>query len=116
AFANRGDAVVWQPQINFALEAGISNRLVNDILNNAGLVKRAWVGVEVVQQYEYNSYTALFGMPWVLKDSLPIIRNVVPGSPAADALNGKMGALILAVNGVEVRNVEEVLGEFEKLK
>ncbi len=116
AFANRGDASIWQPQINFALEAGISTRLINDILNNAGLVKRAWVGVEVIQQYEYNSYLAMYGMPWVQKDSLPVIKNMVPGSPAATALAGKKGALILAVNGVAVRNVEEVLGEFEKVQ
>ncbi|MDX5320203.1 MAG: trypsin-like peptidase domain-containing protein, partial [Bacteroidota bacterium] len=50
AFAKRGGTQIWQPQINFALEAEISNRLINDILSNNGLVKRAWLGLEVVQQ------------------------------------------------------------------
>lgn len=114
AFATQGSTQIWQPQINFALEAGISMRLINDILNNNGLVKRAWIGVEVVQQHDYDSYLAMYGMPWVQRDSLAVIKNLIPGSPAEKVLVGKLGAMILSVNGVEVRNVQEVLGEFEK--
>lgn len=114
AFAQQGSTQIWQPQINFALEAGISTRLINDILNNKGMVKRAWIGVEVVQQHDYDSYLAMYGMPWVQRDSLAVIKNLVPNSPAEKVLKGKLGAMILSVNGVEVRNVQEVLGEFEK--
>lgn len=116
AFAEHDGEQLWQPQINFALEAGISSRLVNDILNNNGLVKRAWVGVEVVQQHDYDSYMALYGMPWVQRDTLAVLKNVIPNSPAEKVLKGKLGAMILAIDGVTVRNVQEVLGEFEKLR
>lgn len=116
AFASRGGNDIWQPQINFALEAGISSRLIEDILNNNGLVKRAWVGLEIAQQFDYDSYLALYGMPWVKRDSLPVFRNLLPGSPAESVLKGKEGAFILAVNGVSVRSIDEVLGEFEKLR
>lgn len=114
AFAQQGTTQIWQPQINFALEAGISVRLINDILNNKGLVKRAWIGVEVVQQHDYDSYLAMYGMPWVQRDSLAVIKNLISNSPAEKVLKGKLGAMILSVNGVAVRNVQEVLGEFEK--
>jgi len=116
AFAKRGGNQVWQPQINFALEAGICMRLVNDILKNDGLVRRAWIGLEIAQQYDYDSYMAMYGVPWVKRDSLPIIRHILPGSPAESVLKNHIGASILTVNGVVVRNVEEVLGEFEKVK
>lgn len=116
AFANRGGKQIWQPQINFALEAGICNRLVKDILENDGLVRRAWLGLEVAQQFDYDSYLAMYGEPWVKRDSLPILKNILPGSPATMALNGYIGASILKVNGVAVRNVQEVLGEFERVK
>jgi len=116
AFASRGGNQIWQPQINFALEAGISSRLVDDIINNDGLVRRAYVGLEIAQQYDYDSYMAMYGVPWVKRDSIPVVRHILPGSPAEKALAGKEGAGILSVNGIVVRNVEEVLGEFEKIK
>jgi S1-C subfamily serine protease len=116
AFANRGDAQIWQPQINFALEAGLSNRLVNDIIDNGGLVKRAYLGLEIGQRYEYNAFLALYGTPWAQKDSLPVIKNILSNSPASSVLAGKAGAEIIKVNGTEVRNVQEVLGEFEKIR
>lgn len=116
AFANRGTTSIWQPQINFALENNLSQRLVNDILDNNGLVKRAWLGVEVKQTYEYNALMALLGMGWSLTDTLPVLSKLVPNSPAAAALANYVGMPITQVNGVAVRNVQEVLGEFERTK
>lgn len=116
AFAKRGGNQIWQPQINFALEASICIRIVDDILKNGGLVRRAWIGLEIAQQYDYDSYMAMYGIPWVKRDSLPVLRHIIPGSPAAMVLKDHIGACILSVNGIVVRNVEEVLGEFEKVK
>ena len=48
AFASTPDGgSVWQSQINFALEAEISERLVNDIIENDGRVLRAYFGMEI---------------------------------------------------------------------
>jgi len=116
AFAQKGEEQIWQPQINFALENEVCKRLFDDIITNNGLVKRAYIGVEVAKMYEYDELMALYGTPWQAKDTLPIIKNVIPGSPAAEVLKDKKGYVILEVNGVLTRNVNEVFGEFEKIK
>ncbi len=116
AFATRGTEMIWQPQINFALEAQLSKRLVDDIIDNQGLVKRAWIGLEIVQRYDYNSWGEASGMPWELRDTLPVINKVVPNSPAAAVFGNKLGSVITSVNGFKTRNLQEVLGEFEKVK
>lgn len=117
AFAPRGGEQIWQPQINFALEHEICNRLLDDVVTNKGLVRRAYVGVEVTQAYDYEEWMSWFGAsPWVLRDTLPVIKAIIPGSPAASALAGKVGAQIFSINGVEVRNNSEVLGELENIK
>lgn len=117
AFAPRGGDQLWQPQINFALEHEICMRLLNDIVDNKGLVRRAYVGLEVSQAYDYEEWMTWFGAsPWVLRDTLPVIKSVIAGSPAATALAGKAGAQIFSVNGKEVRSNAEVLGEFENVR
>ncbi|WP_028788907.1 S1C family serine protease [Terrimonas ferruginea] len=113
AFADRGDQSIWQPQINFALEAGISRRLITDILTNKGLVKRAYIGVEIAaakpNTSNRNSLRASANV-----ETRPVISGVVPGSPAAAALASYKGYVVEAVNGQNVRSIEEVLGQFEK--
>jgi S1-C subfamily serine protease len=116
AFATRGDMSIWQPQINFALESNLSNRLINDILQNDGRVKRAYLGIEVSQSsgLEYDSKS--HAQVWQLRDELPVISKVFTESPSTTILADKLGFAITKVNGHEIRNLEEVLGEFEKLK
>ncbi|MDF2382826.1 trypsin-like peptidase domain-containing protein [Nostoc ellipsosporum NOK] len=115
AFADRGDQSIWQPQINFALEAGISRRLINDILTNKGLVKRAYVGVEIAALKPNASYrNSLRPAAGGQTETRPVISGIVPGSPAAAALAPYKGYVVEAVNGQTVRSIEEVLGQFEK--
>lgn len=116
AFAQSNDMTLWQPQINFALEAILSNRLIDEIINNNGRVKRAFIGVEVSQRYEQVFDLVTFTQQWQLKDEVPVISGVMRSSPAFSALSDKVGAILLKVNGVEVRNIQEALGEFEKAK
>lgn len=117
AFAPRGGDPLWQPQINFALESEICTRLLDDVVTNKGLIRRAYVGLEVAQTYDYAEWMTWFGgSPWVLRDTLAVIKNVIPGSPAASVLANKIGAQIYSVNGVTVRNNSEVFGEFEKAR
>jgi S1-C subfamily serine protease len=106
---------VWQPQINFALESELSQRLIDDIINNNGLVRRAFLGLEIVQNYDFKK-VGFYDPMWVLRDEVPVISAVIPGSPAFNVLKDKVGAVINAINGVEVRNLEEVLGEMERVK
>lgn len=110
AFATAPDgSQILQQQINFSLEPKLTERLINEVLNNNGRVKRAYLGLEVAQAYTVE------GENYYLKDEAAKIYGVVPGSNAAGAMSGKIGYFVTKVNGVEVRNVEEVLGEFEKI-
>ncbi|PLW93455.1 MAG: hypothetical protein C0592_06110 [Marinilabiliales bacterium] len=115
AFADDGGDGLWQPQINFALESGLSNRLIDDIINNDGRVQRSFIGIELQQTYiskfDYSSYSNVM----VLEDSLPVISAVLRGSPAFKSLNDKIGYMIYSVNNIAIRNMEEALGEFEKV-
>jgi S1-C subfamily serine protease len=116
AFATTPDGgQVWQSQINFALEAKLSERLVNEIIENDGRILRAYLGLEFGQNYQYQS--DWFGN-WYLvgADSLPTITGVLPDAPSYSTLASYTGSQVTKVNGVEVRNTEEILGEMEKVK
>jgi len=106
---------MWQSQINFALEAKLSERLVNEIIENNGRVLRTYLGVEIGQHYEYDmdwlGYWYLTGA-----DEMPVLTGVLPDAPSYSTLTPYIGSSITRVNGVEVRNTEEVLGELEKIK
>ncbi|MCD4665850.1 MAG: trypsin-like peptidase domain-containing protein [Bacteroidales bacterium] len=116
AFAEtpNGDQIL-QSQINFALEAGISKRIVNDIITNNGRVKRAFIGLEISQKYGYEYTESYNYVPYEI-DTYPIISGIIPGSAASKLLSDKIGWQIKKINGKEIRNLEEVLGELEKVK
>jgi len=110
-----GGDVIWQSQINFALEAKLSERLVNDIIENDGRVLRAYFGMEIGQNFEYDE--DWFGNWYLISvDEIPILTGVLPDAPAYSTLTPHIGSAIIKVNGVEVRNVEEILGEMEKIR
>lgn len=117
AFAERGNDQIWQPQINFALEAGLSERLVNDIINNKGLIKRAYLGVEISQIKIDSYYEKKYGYSEKEEiNPLPFISAVLPAGPAAEVLSAYVGYTITSINNETVRNVEEALGALEKAK
>jgi S1-C subfamily serine protease len=116
AFADVQNTSIWQPQINFALEAKICQRLLNDIINNNGRVKRAYMGLELSQQYTAEMDYTTFKKIVKKQDQLPILTNVAANSPAFTSLSSKVGYAITKVNDVETRSIQEVLGEFENVK
>jgi S1-C subfamily serine protease len=103
---------IIQPQINFALECSIAKKIINDIFNNNGLVRRAFCGLEISQRYEVQDYENKVLIPI---DTLPVITNIIPGSPAASVTGITSGAEIRAINGNQVQNINEVQREFEQL-
>jgi S1-C subfamily serine protease len=116
AFAPTPDGgQIWQSQINFALEARLSERLVNEIIANDGRILRAYFGLEFGQNYKYES--DWFGT-WYLAgaDSLPSLTGVLPDAPSYSTLSAYAGSQVIKVNGIDVRNTEEILGELEKIK
>ena len=114
AFSESTAEPMWQPQINFALEGTLSNRLVEEILKNNGRVERCYVGLVTGQNYEY--FSTYYTEEWLLMDSIPVILGVVPGSPAYNALNDKIGYQVVKAGNEKIRTVEELLGFFEETK
>ncbi len=116
AFANLPDGSrILQSQINFALEAGITKKIIDDILLTQGRVKRAYLGIELSQSYSYlrvenDNYT------YFTLDTEPKLTAVFKDSPAYSVLSDKIDDYITSINGTEVRNLEEALGELEKVK
>ena len=102
-----------EPQINFALEAAVASRAVDDIIAS-GRVHRAFLGVRFSQD---------FGAPRTNTDpefvdigAKPIINDVLPDSPAAAALTQYKGAVVTKVNDASVDNIEEVLAALEAVR
>jgi S1-C subfamily serine protease len=102
-----------EPQINFALEASVAERAVNDIIS-VGHVRRAYLGVRFSQD---------FGAPktdddpeFVDTGAKPIIKDVMPDSPAAAQLAPYKGAVVTKIDDKDVDNIEEILAELESLK
>ncbi|EMR03217.1 S1C family serine protease [Cesiribacter andamanensis] len=102
--------LLWQSQLNFALESKIASKLTDDILTNKGLVRRAYLGVEFSESSAYRNNSL------VSDERGPVLTGLVPGSPAETRLRAMMGKRIIAVNQQPVRNLEEVLGELERVK
>jgi len=108
-----GEQVI-QSQINFAIEAKYVEKIVNDILATNGRVRRAYIGIEVSQKSEYR-YISKDKFDYVQIDTQPVLSGIIPGSPAYSLLSPYVGYVITHINKESVRNLEEVLGEFEKM-
>jgi S1-C subfamily serine protease len=140
AFAEKNNTQIWQPQINFALEGTLSDKLVNDVLTNNGLVKRAFLGIEISRQKlnpnaqqqrtPYNRYQKEqegelnngWGNPYQKQreqpevNPNPVISGVLAEGPANDKLSPYIGYTVKKINNVDIRNTEEALGALEKVK
>lgn len=104
---------MWQSQINFALESEISERLFKDIVNNNGVVKRAYFGLILSQKSRLIKEKS--GTYSELIDNLPLIDGALKNAPDAKLIERYKGAEILSVNTILTRNIEEIMGEFEKI-
>lgn len=107
----RGQNIFIQPQINLVLEAAISERLTNDILNNNGRVRRAHIGIELTDSFQNKSDLGTTG--WRKVQDNPVISFLIPNTPASRALAAHKNSRVLSINDVETRNIEEALGVFE---
>ncbi|MBW7867359.1 MAG: serine protease [Brumimicrobium sp.] len=114
AFAPKNGTVFLMQQINFALESPLALRIVNDIIEK-GKLARAYIGIELKQRYKVSKSEDGW-YPSMQIDQLPVLSNVMKGSDAANKLTAFIGWSITKINDIEVRSVEEALGECEKIK
>lgn len=103
--------MVRLPQVNYALEPHIANRITNDVITNNGRVRRAWLGIELSDHFDR---VQMGGRTFSRQaNQHPILTGVIPNSPAASAMSQFLNAQVTKVNGTTVRNVEEVFGVLE---
>ena len=118
AFTELQGSPLWLPQINFALEPALCKRLVSDIISNNGLVKRAFLGVEIARDV-MNPIKAKYYYALDIAgeyDPSVRIRGTVPESPADAVLKKYVGYRIDSLNGEVIRSEQEALAVFEKTK
>ncbi len=101
------ESTIVLPQINLSLESALAQRLANDLLAH-GRAQRAFLGVEVTtliprQTRQRATYVQKVTLASVVKDS-----------PAAAVLTDKLGWTLTAVGNEPVRNLQEVMGAFER--
>lgn len=102
-------------QLNFALEAKILRKVVEDIVNNNGRVRRAYLGFEVVDEYQYETDTK-GNYNWKRTGKRPVVSRVFPNSPSANQLNDFIGDEIIEANGKEINSANDLLGVLENMK
>ncbi len=100
-------------QINFALEAPITERIVNSLVENKKL-KRTYLGVEFSQRNQIiKTHQGLALGP--LLDELPVLTNTIDGSIAAKTLAAYKGWALTQINNSKIKNLEDALGVFESI-
>ncbi len=109
-FTQKDNHLIWQSQINFALDGVLSQRLIDDIIVNKGIIKRAFIGIELSQKYKSKN-----GLQYKINEK-PIISGVLPEAVAFDTLRHYIGWELSRINDISIRNLEEALFEFELLK
>ncbi|MCO6490954.1 MAG: serine protease [Phaeodactylibacter sp.] len=90
-------------QLNFALEGGLAYRLFQEMMENGGRVRRAFLGIV------FSSSPGLLGGA----ESPPVIHSILDGSPAAEALEGRIGFTVTAINGQPVKTLQDIVRTLE---
>lgn len=99
---NKGGQNYLFSQLNFALEGQRAARLVKNILENDGRLRRAFLGVEF-------ACTTLPSEP----DGAPFIKSVLADSPAYESLQDKIGYTVTQVNGEKIQTLQDIIRVLE---
>ncbi len=101
---------VWLSQINFALEGELSNRLVREIIENDGRVERAYFGMELSQQQQYNPQTRR------VVEGPVHISAVLPDAPSGREMRPFIGMELVQINNTPIHSIEDALYELERTR
>lgn len=112
-FASMPFGTFLQQQLNFALESGVAQKAVSDIILY-GRMKRAYLGVLFTQAWTIDPTVALDQTTRV--EGLPRIGRVLADGPGGEALKGMEDCVVRSINGAQVQNLEELLGELENIR
>lgn len=91
-------------QLNFAIESELAQRLIKEIIENEGRVKRPFLGIEFATRTDY------LGL-----DSPPFIQNIIKESPASESLKNKIGHYVTEINGEKIKTLQDILRIIEQV-
>jgi hypothetical protein len=97
---------------SYAIDGQLAQRLIRSMLENEGRVKRSFWGLELVQK------TRNIAGPYYPADPLGgiLISGLLAESPACVVLKGYVGYFLTEINGIQVRNLPEVLALAERIQ
>jgi len=103
-----------QQQLNFSLEPIVAKQIVTDIITHGKKI-RAYLGLELSYDYRLirNFQGAQLGEPFY---NYPMLTAIIEDSPVESILSDCLGDFLTAINNVPIHNLEDALGDFEKLK
>lgn len=104
----QGRIYMQQAQLNFALDAGLASRIIDQMLANGGRLQRGYLGIEITQDVNANNRSQNEGQV--------TLAAVLPGSPAAQALGEKIGFSIRKIGSMDVRRADDALQALEQSK
>lgn len=90
-------------QLNFAIEGNLTQRLVREIIENEGRVRRNYLGIEFATRVD------MYGV-----ESQPFIKAVFEQSATSNLLKDKKGYYIKSINDEPVRTLQDVLRIMEQ--
>jgi len=90
-------------QLNFAIEIEVAQRVINDIIDNKGRVRRTFLGLEFATRLDFSQIA-----------SQPFINGVLKDSPASGIAEDKLGWTVISVNEKPVKTLQDVLRILEE--
>ncbi len=92
-------------QLNFAIEIEVVQRVLKDIVENKGRVRRASMGVEFATRLDYTG-----------AESNPFINGLLSGSSAEEVLSDHVGSYIRKINNEKVVTLQDVVRIMEGIR
>jgi S1-C subfamily serine protease len=85
-------------QLNFALEGSLAAELIEELIDNQGRLRRAYLGIEFATRQSY-----------LEPESPPFIKGFLDDSPAGALLAGRVEYTVLAINGQPVTTLQDIV-------
>lgn len=92
-------------QLNFAIEIEVAQRVINDIIENQGRVRRTYLGLEFATRLDFSQIP-----------SSPFIKGVLKDSPASGTAEDKLGWIVTSINDRPLKTLQDLLRILEETR
>ncbi len=92
-------------QLNFAIEIEVAQRVINDILENKGRVRRTFLGLEFATRLDFSQIP-----------TKPFINGIIANGPAEKVAKEKLGWFVSSINDQAVNTLQDLLRILEETR